>query len=62
MTFAGQAHVRHVGSMSTENYAIVELAMAHLQRLENIGIVSHGDSGHQLDVNWQTRNITIVSV
>jgi hypothetical protein len=35
--------------MRSENNAIVELAMAHLQRLENIGIVSHGDSGHSLD-------------
>jgi hypothetical protein len=45
--------------MSSEYNAIVELAMAHLERLENIGIVSHGDLRHQVNA-WQTRNITIV--
>jgi hypothetical protein len=46
--------------MGAEYNAIVELAMAHLERLENIGIVSHGDLRHQVITNRQTLNITIV--
>ena len=42
MALAGQAHIRHVGGVRTEHNAVVELAMTQLERLENIGIVSHG--------------------
>jgi len=42
MAFAGQAHFRHVGGVRTEHDAVVELAMTQFERLEHIGIVSHG--------------------
>ena len=48
MALARQTHIGHVGGMGTEYYAIVEFAMAHLERLKNTGIVSHGDLRHQL--------------
>jgi len=55
MALTRQTQVGHVGGMGAEYNAIVERAMAHLERLENIGIVSHGILRHQANASANSK-------